>query len=71
MVQVLKICLPMQGTQVQSLVWVDSTCRGQLSPCGTTTEPMLQREKPPQGERPAPQLEKACTAVKTQHSLNT
>ena len=29
-VQWLRICLPMQGTRVQSLVWEDSTC------CGTT-----------------------------------
>ena len=27
-VQLLKICLPMQKTQVQSLVWEDSTCHG-------------------------------------------
>ena len=28
MIQWLKICLPMQGTQVQSLVQEDSTCLG-------------------------------------------
>ena len=28
----------MQGTQVQSLVWGDSTCLKQLDPCTTTTE---------------------------------
>lgn len=35
-VQRLRICLPMQGTQVRSLVWYHSTCRGV-----TATEPML------------------------------
>ena len=30
---------PIQGTQVQSLVWEDSTCVEQLSPCAATTEP--------------------------------
>ena len=43
---VVGICLPMKGTQVQSLVWEDSTCLGTtkpmchnyLSPCATTTE---------------------------------
>ena len=32
----LRICLPMQGTLVQSLVQEDSTC-----PCATTTEPVV------------------------------
>ena len=27
-VQWLRICLPMQGTQVRALVWEDPTCRG-------------------------------------------
>ena len=31
-VQWLRIHLPMQGTQVQSLVWEDSTCRGTTKP---------------------------------------
>ena len=31
MVQWLRICLPMQGTQVQFLVCEDPTCRGELS----------------------------------------
>ena len=31
-VQWLRICLPMQGTQVQALVWEDSTCRGAAGP---------------------------------------
>ena len=36
-VQWLRICLPMQGTQVQQLVWEDSTCRGTTKP--KTIEP--------------------------------
>ena len=30
--QRLRICLPMQGTQVQALVWEDPTCRGAAGP---------------------------------------
>ena len=30
--QWLRICLPMQGTRVQALVWEDSTCRGATRP---------------------------------------
>ena len=37
-VQWLRICLPMQGTRVQSLVWEDCTCHGELSPCAAATE---------------------------------
>ena len=33
-VQWLRICLPMQGTQVQSLVWEDPSCRGATKPVG-------------------------------------
>ena len=40
-VQCLRIRLPMQGTRVQALVQEDPTCREQLSPCATTTEPAL------------------------------
>ena len=42
MVQWLEIRLPMQGTQVSSLVREDST-----SLCAPTTEPVLCNEKPP------------------------
>ena len=31
-VQSLRICLPMQGTQVRALVWEDPTCRGATRP---------------------------------------
>ena len=36
----LGICLPLQRTQVRSLVQEDSTCHGQLSRCATTPELM-------------------------------
>ena len=44
--QWLRICLTMQGTQVQALAWEDPTCRGATKPCvpqllslrATTTE---------------------------------
>ena len=38
----LKICLPLQGTWVQPLVWKDPICFEATNPCGTTTEPVLQ-----------------------------
>ena len=31
-VQWLRICLPIQGTRVQALVWEDPTCRGATRP---------------------------------------
>ena len=37
-IQWLRICLPMQGTWVQPLVWEDSTCHGELSPRAAATE---------------------------------
>ena len=30
--QLLRICLPMQGTRVRALVWEDPTCRGATRP---------------------------------------
>ena len=63
-VQWLRICLPTQGTQVQSLVWDDSTCHWATEPvCHSywsphTLEPVLQ-EKPPQWEACEPQLAQA------------
>ena len=62
-VQWLRICLPIQVTHVQSLVWEDSTSfSGPLSPCTATTEPMGPRACAPQQESSpySPQLEKAC-----------
>lgn len=58
MVQWLGICLPIQGTRVQSLDWEDATCSRQLRPCATTAEACtprahgLQQEKPPQEAAP-------------------
>ena len=63
----------MQETQVQSLVWKDSTCHGATKPVSHNMEARapktctLQEEKPPQWEAPLelessphlPQLEKA------------
>ena len=39
--QWLRICLPMQGAQVQTLVWKIPHIVEQLSPCATTAEPVL------------------------------
>ena len=58
-VQWLRICRPMQGTQVQSLVREDATCRGPSKP--KAIEPLRsgvcapQQEKPPQREALIPQ----------------
>ena len=41
-VQWLRIRLPIQGTQVRSLVQEDPTCRGATNLCVTTTKPVLQ-----------------------------
>ena len=38
-VQWIGTCLPVHGTQVQSLVREDSTCLRATKPCTTTTEP--------------------------------
>ena len=64
LVQWLKICLPMQGTQVQFLDWKDSICRGAtkacesqlLKPTGSRAH-ALQQEKPPHWVACALQLE--------------
>ena len=39
--QWLQILLPMQGSQVQSLVQEDPTCRGATKPVAPTAEPVL------------------------------
>ena len=59
MVKWLRICLPLQGTWVQSLVQEDSSCCGAPKlMCHNHRACALQQEKPPQ-EAHAPQLEKA------------
>ena len=40
-VQLLRIHVPMLGTQVRSLVWEDPTCCRAANLCATTTEPTL------------------------------
>ena len=68
-VQWIRICLSMQGTQVWSLVWEDSTCLGATKPmdhnywsprtyslCSTT--------------RGATSIRRLHTSVKTQHNQN-
>ena len=77
-VQWLRICLLVQGTRVQSLVWGRShTSQGQLSLCAPTTEPVLRNKRSHHTEKPAPRLEsssrspqlkKACVQQETQHS---
>ena len=65
-VQWLKICLPMQGTQVQSLVWEDSgakcwskACVPQLlSLCSRAHG--LQQDKPPEQREKSLQLQTLC-----------
>ena len=47
-VQWLRICLPMQGTQVRSLVWKDPT-----SHRATTTKPLWPAARAPPSEKPA------------------
>ena len=45
-VQWIRICLPMQGTQVWSLIWEDSTCRGAAKPvCHNYWAHVLQLQK--------------------------
>ena len=81
--QWIRICLPMQGTRVRSLVWEDPTCRGATRPvshnywaCGSGAC-ALQRERPQQWEARAPRWRVAPTCrnwrkpshePKTQHS---
>ena len=62
--QWLRICLPMQGIWVRSLVWENPTCQGatkQLSLCTTISElaclePVLCNKRPSQWEACPPQL---------------
>ena len=39
--QWLTIRLPVQGTWVRALIWEEPHAAEQLSPCATTTEPVL------------------------------
>ena len=63
-VQWIKICLPMQGTWVQSLVQEDSTC-----PCHRAMKPQLTQQpqllKPEHSRAHEPQLLSLCAAAET------
>ena len=70
MVWWLRICLPIQGIWVHSLVWKDPTATRQLSPRATllssraaTTEAQAPRAHPLQREARTPQLEQPSFAV--------
>ena len=81
-VQWLRICLPMQGTEVRSLVWDNSTCCkatrpvrhnswAQIPQLLKLTSPRayaLQQEKPPQQEAQAPQWRPSTTKNKQKTS---
>ena len=46
MVEWIRICVSMQGTQIQSLVWEDSTCYGATKAIATNSSAhVLQRPK--------------------------
>ena len=65
--QWLRICLPMQGTRVQALVWEDPTCCGATRPVShnywacTSGACALQQERPRQWEARAPRWRVAPT----------
>ena len=50
--QWLRICLPMQGTQVRALVWEDPTCRGAAGPVSHNCWACASGAGAPQQERP-------------------
>ena len=82
MVQWVRICLPTQGTQVQSLVWEDPTCCGATKPMrrsygahvrwspGSTREATVVRSTSTTRERVplTATRESPRVAAKTQHS---
>ena len=85
LVQWLRICLPMQGTQIQSLIRQDPTCCGATklvhhnywacAPCATATKSTPpranapQQEKPPQWEVHILQLESSSCWLQLEESL--
>ena len=50
--QWLRICLPMQGTRVQALVWEDPTCHGATGPVSHNYWACVSGACAPQQERP-------------------
>ena len=51
-VQWLGVCLPVQGTRVQALVWGDPTCRGATRPMSHNYRACASGACAPQQERP-------------------
>ena len=63
-VQWLRICLSMQGTWIQSLVWEDYTCRGATKPmCHNCWAHTPKQEKPLQWEVGTVQLESGPSSL--------
>ena len=75
-VQWFRICLPMQGTRVWSLVWKDATCHGATkpvchncwahvpwSPCSTTRDAAAVRSAPQQVSLHSLHLEATCAPL--------
>lgn len=73
--QWMRICLPIQGTRVCSLVWEDPTCLGTTKPvvhnywAWVPRACALQREATAISPHTATRVS-SCTATKTQHSHN-
>ena len=66
LMQWIRICLPMQGTQVQSLVWEDPTHRGITNLYRTTTEPVLQKPEAAATKARAPRS--PCSRQENHHT---
>ena len=70
--QWLRIHLPMQGTQVQTLVREDPTCRGKTKPVRHNywaREPQQEKHTATKSGPPlSTTRENLCVAMKTQHS---
>ena len=70
----LRICLPVQGIQVGSLVWEDPTCHRSPKPVShnywscAPRAPTLQREKPLQGAALTPQLQNSHAQQQRPHA---
>ena len=60
-IQWLGICLPMQRTRFQSLIWEDSTCCGATKTCEPQLLSLSSRALEPQLLNPCPAATKACT----------
>ena len=65
-VQWLRICLPIQGTWVQSLVWEDPTCHGAIKPvCHNYCARVPQLLKPTRLEPVLCNKRSPCTTTKS------